>query len=168
MRVRKDKFGEIFINSIKSGQTSIEEIAPFTDELAQITTTLENPSVTEAKMNVVAIQSLTRSLVCLSCRKRAVPTRSGKPAICENKSCRTNTSPARISNAQTTVQLIFCHFCPCCVKYLQMVSSLNAMLQHSLPTSFSKCILILFWECSIELNILLSGNNHLDGIMSSL
>ena len=87
--VRKDKFSEILINSIKSGQTSIEEVGPFTEELAQITTTLENPSVTEAGMNVVAVQSLTRSLVCLSCRKRAIPTKSGKSAICENKSCRT-------------------------------------------------------------------------------
>ena len=154
VRVRKDKFGEIFINSIKSGQTSIEKIAPFTEELAQITTTLENPSVTEfeAKMNVVAIQSLTRSLVCLSFRKRAVPTRSGKSAICENKSCR---AIQKLSACGTTYYMKI---------YLQPVEDpskkflltaydhIVRKLESQCPIAFSVCTDEEIIEAILELN----------------
>ena len=152
VRVRKDKFGEIFINSIKSGQTSIEEIPPFTEELAQITTTLENPSVTEGKMNVVAIQSFTRSLVCLSCRKRAVPTKSGKSAICENKSCR---AIQKLSACGTTYYMKI---------YLQPVENpsqkflltaydhIVRKLESQCPIAFSLCSDEEIIEAILELN----------------
>ena len=53
---------------------------------------------------------------------------------------------------QKPVKLTVCRFCPCCVKYLQILCFLNAELKHSRPDLVSKCLLISFSECSFHSN----------------
>ena len=87
VRVRKDKFGEIYVNSIKSGETSFNDTDDFATALAPITTTLVSPSVTECQMKLLGIHTINKHLVCCSCHKKANPIKNGKYAKCEGKMC---------------------------------------------------------------------------------
>ena len=63
VRVRKDKFEEIYVNSIKSGETSFYDTNYFATSLVPITTTLVSPSVTECEMKLLGIHTIQKRLV---------------------------------------------------------------------------------------------------------
>ena len=80
-RLRKDRNGELYVNSPKQEEMSAEECLPFPTALAKVGLTQQD-NITEINAVVLGVNAVHMTLMCGSCGQKAKLSASGKRATC--------------------------------------------------------------------------------------
>ena len=136
VKVRKDKFSEVYINSVKTGNTKIEHSDAFKEKLAEIETTLTT-SIVNLNATILGVSNFTKCPACRDCNKKVSVTKNGKMAKCnfcnllqKTETCRNNyylkLFLADERNPSETVDLSVFH---------HRAKKLEAVVQHCMTPS---------------------------------
>ena len=80
----KESYGTRYLNTPKSEHFEFEEIPAFTQSLAAVATDIESLSQAKMSAKIIGVQSATKSLSCVACKKKVTIKTSGQIANCQS------------------------------------------------------------------------------------
>ncbi|CAH3157330.1 unnamed protein product, partial [Porites lobata] len=80
----KESYGTRYLNTPKSEHFEFEEIPAFTQTLAAVATDIESLSQAKMSAKIIGVQTATKSLSCVACKKKVTIKTSGQIANCQS------------------------------------------------------------------------------------